>query len=315
MALRSDELKKSTGSKKAGRGSLEPLEEGGGGGASNVSQVGEMGELLDRAKIDSSAAKAVDRENLAAAGGVAAIANNVVTTNPSQSEAQKGILVDGAVKNTTPDTETKEMPIATEDSTARIPIMADSITGAETQEAATPAEPVTAITPDHTTSTDSQPIDMADQHSTGSWKIVDWHYIAEGGANLVFGYHGRNPEFRNEALRIPKSLDTRPDDNVSDISILWRDELLPKLIPNNHLPCVKPVSLDGEWVAGLVEHSQDTRPDFRADIDLSTFSSSTSPIKATLMDDLRASSSDVSHTVLAIEIKVSYEFHVDDLFS
>jgi hypothetical protein len=50
---------------------------------------------------------------------------------------------------------------------------------------------------------------------------------------------------------------------------------------------------------------QETRPDFRADIDLSTYSSSATPIKATLMDDLRASSSDVSHTVLAIEIKVS----------
>lgn len=314
MALRPDDMKKSTGSKKAGRGSLEPLEEGG-GGASKVIGVGEMGEVLDRAKVDSSATKAVDQETSAAAGGMTAIARNVSTTDPPQSEAQKGILVDGAVKNTTPDTKTKELPIATEDSTARIPITADSITGAETQEATSPAEPITVITPNHTTSTDSQPIDTADQHSTGSWKIADWHYIAEGGANLVFGYHGRDPQFRNKALRIPKSLDTKPDDNVSDISILWRDELLPKLIPNNHLPCVKPVSLDGKWVAGLVEYSQDTRPDFRAGIDLSTYSSSTSPIKATLMDDLRASSSDVSHTVLATEIKVSYEFHVDDLFS
>jgi hypothetical protein len=304
MALRPDELKRSAGSKKAGRGSLEPLEEGG-DAPSKVIGVGEMGELLDRAEIDSSATRKVDREKSAAASGVAAIASEAATTGTPQSEVQKEIMVTGAGEDSTLDPKTKALPTTTEDPPAQTPVFASSITGAEAQDAGSSAEPITAITPDHTASTDSQPIDTADQHSAGSWKIADWHYIAEGGANLVFGYHGRNPEFRNKALRIPKSLDTKPEDGVSDTSILWRDELLPKLLPKTHLPNVKPVLLEGRWVAGLVEHVQDTRPDFRADVDLSTFSTSATPVKATLMDDLRASSSDVSHTVLAIEIKVS----------
>jgi hypothetical protein len=304
MALRSDELKRSTGSKKAGRGSLEPLEENG-GDPTKVFGAGEMGELLEPVKIDSPAAKIVDREKSAAPSGVAAIASKAAMTETPQSEVQKEIMVAGAGEDSTLDDMTKALPTTTADLPAHVPVLAPSITGAEAQNAGSSAEPITAITPDHTTSTDSQPIETADQHSTGSWKIADWHYIAEGGANLVFGYHGRNPEFRNKALRIPKSLETKPDDDISDISILWRDELLPKLLPTKHLPGVKPVSLDGEWVAGLVGHVQDTRPDFRADVDLSTFSTSPTPIKATLMDDLRASPSDVSHTVLAIEIKVS----------
>jgi hypothetical protein len=210
-------------------------------------------------------------------------------------------MVAGAEEDSTLDDMTKALPTTTADLPAPVPVLAPSITGVETQEAASLAEPTAAISPDQSKSTDTQPI------STSSWgsDIADWHYIAEGGANLVFGYHGRDPEFRNKALRIPKSLETKPDDDVSDISILWRDELLPKLLPRKHLPSVKPVSLDGKWVAGLVEHVQDTRPDFRAGVDLSTFSTSPTPIKATLMDDLRASPSDVSHTVLAIEIKVS----------
>jgi hypothetical protein len=309
MALRPEELKRSAGSKKAGRGSLEPLEENGRGPPKGTG-VGEMGELLGQTDIKSPAAKTVDQEKLTAVGGVAAIANNAVATNPPQSEVPKEITVAGAEEDPTLDDMTKALPTTTADLPAHVPVLAPSITGVETQEAALLAEPTAAITPDQSKSTDTQPI------STSSWssEIADWHYIAEGGANLVFGYHGRNPEFRNKALRIPKSLETKPDDDVSDISILWRDELLPKLLPRTHLPDVKPVSLDGKWVAGLVEHVQDTRPDFRAGVDLSAFSTLAIPVKATLMDDLRASSSDVSHTVLAIEIKVSFKTPVIGVF-
>jgi hypothetical protein len=300
MALRPEELKRSAGSKTAGRGSLEPLEEGG-GDPTKVIGVGEMGELLEPVKIDSPAAKIVDREKSVAPSGVVAITSKAAMSETPQSEVQKEIMVGGAGEHSTLDDMTKALPTTTADLPAHVPVLAPSITGVETQEAALLAEPTAANNPDQSKSTDTQPI------STSIWSsnIADWHYIAEGGANLVFGYHGRNPEFRNKVLRIPKSPETKPDDEVSDISILWRDELLPKLISKNHLPDVKPVTLDGKWVAGLVELVEDTRPDFRASIDLSAFSTSAISVKATLMDDLRASSSDVSHTVLAIEIKVS----------
>lgn len=289
MALKSDDLKRSTDSKKSGRGSLEPLEESG-GGTSEALRIGEMGESLEES------------------GGVAAIASDI----PPQSEEQNALVPDSSVNNNrTPDTKTMQESVGTEVQAAQIPVPSASTTGAEPQEAASSAETTTAIAPGQTTRIDTQPITASGLSSD----IADWHYIAEGGANFVFGYHGRNPEFRNKALRIPKSLESKPDEDISDISVLWRDELLPKLLPKTHLPVVEPVSLDGKWVAGLVENVQYTRPDFRADIDLATFSTSPTPVKATLMDDLRTSSSDVSHTVLAIEIKVSSKTRVIGVIS
>ena len=313
MALRPDELKRSTDSRKAGRGSLEPLEEG--GDAPKGMGIGEMGELPGRTDIKSPAAKIVDREEPTAAGGVSAIASKAATTETRQSEVFEDIAREEAVKNTIPDTKTKELPATTENLSAAIPVLSPSITGTENQEAALPADPSTAITTDQTKSTDTRSIVTTAQDSGWSSNTADWHYIAEGGANLVFGYHGRQPEFRNKALRISKSLETKPDDDDSDISLLWRDDLLPKLLSKVHLPDVKPVMLDGKWVAGLVELVKDTRPDFRASIDLFAFSTSAISVKATLMDDLRASCSDVSHTILAIEIKVSFETSVIDVFS
>jgi inositol-pentakisphosphate 2-kinase len=136
--------------------------------------------------------------------------------------------------------------------------------------------------------------------------VSDWHYVAEGGANVVFGYHGSSPSYRNRALRIPKSRHYGSDDvaAVSELSVLWRDELLPRLLPKAFLPDVKPVGLNGNWVADLLHDLGGSRPDFRSEIDLSAFRNSEEQVHATLMDDLRTSSSDVSHAVLAIEIKV-----------
>ena len=280
MALKSDVLKRSTDSKKSGRGSLEPLDETG-GGASEALRAGAKGESLKES------------------GGVAVMAS----PKSPQIEEQNALVPDSAVNNnTTPETKTIQAPIGTEVQAAQIPVTSSLIAEAEPLRLAPPAETTTAVAPNQTTRSDAQPMGTAG----GTSDIADWHYIAEGGANLVFGYHGRNPEYRNKALRIPKSLESKPDEDISDISILWRDELLPKLLPKTHLPVVEPVSLDGKWVAELVEHVKHTRPDFRADIDLPTFSTSATPVKATLMDDLRTSLSDVSHTVLAIEIKVSF---------
>jgi hypothetical protein len=149
----------------------------------------------------------------------------------------------------------------------------------------------------------SSPIITGDPSSDTN--VDDWHYIAEGGANLVFGYHGSSDVYQNKALRIPKTTSTQITGDTPDLSILWRDELLPRLLSKQYLPDVKPVSLESGWVARLVRTVQDVRPDFRTESGDSDASSFTAHVNATLMDDLRTSSSDISHCVLAVEIKVS----------
>jgi hypothetical protein len=149
----------------------------------------------------------------------------------------------------------------------------------------------------------SSPIITGDPSSETN--VDDWHYIAEGGANLVFGYHGSSGAYQNKALRIPKTMSIQITGDTPDPSILWRDEPLPRLLSKEYLPDVKPVSLDGGWVGRLVRTVQDVRPDFRTESGDSDATSFATHVNATLMDDLRTSSSDTSHCVLAVEIKVS----------
>jgi hypothetical protein len=132
----------------------------------------------------------------------------------------------------------------------------------------------------------------------------DWHYIAEGGANLVFGYHGPSELYRNKALRIPKSPTLEQNDAETPIGSLWRQDLLPKLLDSIHLPESEVVSLEAGWVDTLLGAALSSRPDARTS-DQTPSISSGSPVQATLMTDLRGGSLNLDTKVLAIEIKVS----------
>jgi hypothetical protein len=133
----------------------------------------------------------------------------------------------------------------------------------------------------------------------------DWHYIAEGGANLVFGYHGPSDKFRNKALRIPKTpaQDISAGASESEVSESWRQDLLPKLLAKKYLPDTEVVSLDASWVDRLLQESHSARPDTRIETNPQP-SLLIQAVQATLMTDLRGGSSNPDVTVLAIEIKV-----------
>lgn len=275
------------------QGGLEPLQEGAGGDTTKMAQqvapqvlaVGEMGELLERPPIAS----------VGADGKLDTVpSNEPPVTPPVQTNAQEdsgNLTAETPIKEGSPDvTNTNSAISAPDPATTQV-------------EAPAPHVDEPNFPPLTTTSLDAQ-LNPANP-SLGS-SAVDWHYIAEGGANLVLGYHGSPETYRNKALRIPKSLIAEGDGDVPDLSILWRDELLPRVLSADHLPDVTPVSLDGPWVADLFKHVHEVRPDFRTEIDPSDFAAANKPVKATLMTDLRTSSSDVSHTILAIEIKVSF---------
>jgi len=275
------------------QGGLEPLQEGAGGDTAKMAQqaapqvlaVGEMGELLERPPIASDVGdKSLDPLS----------PHEPPVTSPIRPTTQVDREIFAA------ETSSKEelTHVTNTHSAISASIPAATQVEAPAPHADEPFPP--SLT---TTSLDAQ-LNLGNP-SLGS-NAVDWHYIAEGGANLVLGYHGSSETYRNKALRIPKSLIAEGDGDVPDLSILWRDELLPRVLSADHLPDVTPVSLDGPWVAVLFKHVHEVRPDFRTEIDPSDFAAANKPVKATLMTDLRTTSSDVSHTVLAIEIKVSF---------
>lgn len=295
MALRPDD-KKSPGSRKAVKGGLDSVGEGGSGSYEGIKPnvlrklaVGEMGELTASTTSNPNDAAKVDLLDTVVPN--ARDGKDLAQGKKIEAEGSDASHMAAAVASTAPGPAATEKP--SELSTAMSQAHHD----------------ITSLDPD--TNGNQAPIVSTEVLSSSatnmgpgrSSNIADWHYIAEGGANLVFGYHGRLLEFRNKALRIPKTV-IENDSDVPDISVLWRDELLPKLLSKGHLPDVELVPLNGNWVAGLVDHVQHIRPDFRADVDLSALRSISAPVKATLMDDLRSSVSDISHTVLAIEIKV-----------
>lgn len=133
----------------------------------------------------------------------------------------------------------------------------------------------------------------------------DWHYIAEGGANLVFGYHGPSNKFRNKALRIPKTpaQDISAGPSEYEVSESWRQDLLLRLLSKKYLPVTEAVSLDASWVERLLQESHSARPETRIETHPEP-SPSTQTVQATLMTDLRGGSSGPDVKVLAIEVKV-----------
>lgn len=125
----------------------------------------------------------------------------------------------------------------------------------------------------------------------------DWHYVAEGGANIVFGYHGSDPRYKARALRIPKNY------KESDLATVWRDELLPRLLLAQDLPGKSTVKLPRQWVQDLVDASAVSRPQARRDADQRDLWPE--EIVASLMEDLRSGGKEQGQRVLAIEIKAS----------
>ncbi|KAJ2927739.1 hypothetical protein H1R20_g9356, partial [Candolleomyces eurysporus] len=115
----------------------------------------------------------------------------------------------------------------------------------------------------------------------------DWRYVSEGGATIVFSYHGPpNPEFDGTVLRLrkalvpslktvvkirdgevhkPQALDG--EDEPDDPTIEYQTKCMAKLIPPEHLPRLETVKLDQEWLQRLVQLENLKRPEGRREKD------------------------------------------------
>jgi hypothetical protein len=154
--------------------------------------------------------------------------------------------------------------------------------------------PLVVVAPDCAAETVTIPVKELGPSGTPT---SDWHYVAEGGANIVFGYHGPDSQFEGRALRIPKNYEE------SNLASTWRDDLLPRLLMTKDLPSRSAVKLSGNWVKDLIKVSAENRPQARRDADQSELWSEV--VVGSLMDDLRSEPKRQGQKVLAIEIKVS----------
>jgi hypothetical protein len=88
---------------------------------------------------------------------------------------------------------------------------------------------------------------------------ADWSYGAEGGAHVVFTYHGASSAYTGKLLRIRK-ISTLRDHPPSAASALWRDMLLPRFAPAELLIRSDTVKLGGAWLRELLLEAEIKRP-------------------------------------------------------
>lgn len=140
-----------------------------------------------------------------------------------------------------------------------------------------------------------------------STQVSDWHYVAEGGAHAVFGYHGANSEYHGKMLRLRKAI-TGTDHPKDDVMQVWSKELLPTLVPADLLVETVPARLtDGEWLRALLDEAEQHRPQHRVEKGESNTLAQDigKPVKAWLMEDLRKADHGPGESAMSVEIKVS----------
>lgn len=148
----------------------------------------------------------------------------------------------------------------------------------------------------------------------------DWRYVSEGGATIVFSYHGPpNHDFDGTVLRLRKALvpSLRPVVKVKDSedgeegngkvvvheepddpTIEYQIKCMSRLIPAENLPRLETVLLESEWLERLVELQNLKRPEGRREKD----GIDVDRKKGVLATDL------VGGNWLAVEIKPKWAF-------
>jgi inositol-pentakisphosphate 2-kinase len=140
-----------------------------------------------------------------------------------------------------------------------------------------------------------------------------WEYVSEGGATIVFSYHGPpKPGFDGTVLRLRKSIVpavskiTRASDlggqseghedveEPDDPMIEYQAACMERLIPLEHLPRLESVHVDRAWLEDLIALHDAERPVDRRDKDQVDLTRT----KGVLATDL------VGGEWLAVEIKV-----------
>ena len=106
------------------------------------------------------------------------------------------------------------------------------------------------------------------------WRVQDWHYVAEGGANVVVGYIGppvwpfvdTQGTGASLALRIPKSLPEGPRNTIAPSTPpadVFIDQVLTHVLPRESLPVLRRISLTGavrRFVQELAAQIEQARP-------------------------------------------------------
>ncbi|EGO21159.1 hypothetical protein SERLADRAFT_475955 [Serpula lacrymans var. lacrymans S7.9] len=133
----------------------------------------------------------------------------------------------------------------------------------------------------------------------------DWKYVAEGGATMVFSYTGPPGIFNRMVLRLRKS--TVPDlpqrslddvEELDDFIISFQERIVARVISEEHLPRLKTVLLDTNWLQSLSNLRNMDRPPARRHKDGLDLTKR----KGILATDL------VGNVDLAIEIKPKWAF-------
>lgn len=133
----------------------------------------------------------------------------------------------------------------------------------------------------------------------------DWAYGAEGGAHVVFVYTGTSPKYIGKLLRVRK-ISTHRDDPLEESSAVWRDQLLPRLLPSTLLVEAGAVEMDAEWLRELLGRAEGSRAEERKKAGGLIKEVGDRP-RVSMMENLRmVSGGSAGKRVLAVEIKVSF---------
>lgn len=125
----------------------------------------------------------------------------------------------------------------------------------------------------------------------------DWHYLAEGGANVIFAYHGRDESLLGMVLRLSKGKVDRKDPEGRG-QLEFAQRVLYSLLSEGMICKAWLLAIEQGLLHGLAADSESVRPALRRNKDAIDL---TRP-NAVLVQDMTYSP--VGHTVLSIEIKV-----------
>lgn len=99
---------------------------------------------------------------------------------------------------------------------------------------------------------------------------TEWKYVSEGGSTIVFSYIGpSSADFDNTALRLRKApLDALQEplpeeqrqEDPDDPTIVFQHEVIERLLPEEYLPRLDAVHVDGAWLEELARLTEEKRP-------------------------------------------------------
>ncbi|KAL0946824.1 hypothetical protein HGRIS_012993 [Hohenbuehelia grisea] len=146
-------------------------------------------------------------------------------------------------------------------------------------------------------------VDLQEHPQVSDTLPLEWKYISEGGATIVFSYEGPpDPRFDGMVLRLRKcAAGTEPEiqyDEPDDPMIEYQRKCMERLFPRAHLPRLCSAIVDEPWLRALAVAHESSRPADRRHTDHIDYSRT----KAVLATDLIGSEG------LAIEIKPKWGF-------